>query len=294
MNEERFRTMPVVALTANAVSGMREMFLENGFDDFLSKPIDTAKLDAALKKWIPEGKRRQVPEGGENVPAFVEQSETTLPEIVGVDVAAGLARMGGSQKRYLELLEMFCRDAQAGSALLEKESRLMDHWAERFLAAAGFMADDTPLRSFTTQVHALKSALANIGADALAQTAALLEKAGHDGNMPVIRDKLPPFREEIAELMARIAELSAPLRSPDEKEGADPALREVLGRLHEALEAKDFDAMDAALAQAQSLPSGGETRGVLSEIADGILTSDLRKAEKTINDWLGQGRENWK
>jgi hypothetical protein len=56
------------------------------------------------------------------------------------------------------------------------------------------------------------------------------------------------------------------------------AMREVLERLQEALEAKDFDAMDVALAQAQSLPSGGETRGVLSEIADGILTSDARES----------------
>ncbi|MDR2112038.1 MAG: response regulator, partial [Candidatus Accumulibacter sp.] len=51
MREERGRTMPIVALTANAVSGMKEMFLENGFNDFLSKPIDVPKLDAVLKKW---------------------------------------------------------------------------------------------------------------------------------------------------------------------------------------------------------------------------------------------------
>jgi signal transduction histidine kinase/CheY-like chemotaxis protein/ABC-type amino acid transport substrate-binding protein len=62
MDEERCRTMPVVALTANAVSGMREMFLENGFNDFLSKPIDVLELDAALTRWIPAGKRRATPE----------------------------------------------------------------------------------------------------------------------------------------------------------------------------------------------------------------------------------------
>ncbi|MCL2011060.1 MAG: ATP-binding protein [Synergistaceae bacterium] len=50
--------LPIVALTANAVSGTREMFLENGFDDFLSKPIDTIKLNAVLERWIPEEKRQ--------------------------------------------------------------------------------------------------------------------------------------------------------------------------------------------------------------------------------------------
>ncbi|MDR1686894.1 MAG: response regulator [Desulfovibrio sp.] len=57
------RTVPIVALTANAVSGMREMFLANGFNDFLSKPIDVLELDAVLARWIPAGKRRAaVPE----------------------------------------------------------------------------------------------------------------------------------------------------------------------------------------------------------------------------------------
>ncbi|MDR2604356.1 MAG: response regulator [Desulfovibrio sp.] len=60
-SEERCRTVPVVALTANAVSGMREMFLANGFNDFLAKPIDVRELDAVLARWIPAGKRREVP-----------------------------------------------------------------------------------------------------------------------------------------------------------------------------------------------------------------------------------------
>jgi HPt (histidine-containing phosphotransfer) domain-containing protein len=73
----------------------------------------------------------------------------TLPEIAGVDVASGLARIGGSQSRYLALLEIFCRDAEAGFALLEKEP------------------DGASLPSFTTLVHALKSATAGLRARAL-------------------------------------------------------------------------------------------------------------------------------
>ncbi|MDR2123705.1 MAG: response regulator [Desulfovibrio sp.] len=61
MDEERGRTMPVVALTANAVTGMKEMFLANGFNDFLSKPIDVRRLDAVLTRWIPARKRRPAP-----------------------------------------------------------------------------------------------------------------------------------------------------------------------------------------------------------------------------------------
>jgi signal transduction histidine kinase/DNA-binding NarL/FixJ family response regulator len=120
MSGKRLRTMPIIALTANAVSGMREMFLENGFNDFLSKPIESSKLDAVLKKWIPEDKRRDAPEKGEKSSASAESQKTALPEIAGVDVVGGLARIGGSQRRYLDLLESFNRDAEAGFPLLEK------------------------------------------------------------------------------------------------------------------------------------------------------------------------------
>jgi CheY-like chemotaxis protein len=51
--------MPIVALTANAVLGMREMFLDQGFDDYLSKPINIARLDEIIGKWIPLSKRRR-------------------------------------------------------------------------------------------------------------------------------------------------------------------------------------------------------------------------------------------
>ncbi|MDR1684937.1 MAG: transporter substrate-binding domain-containing protein [Desulfovibrio sp.] len=70
LDEEHCRTMPVIALTANAVSGMREMFLKNGFNDFLSKPIDVDLLDRLLTQWIPAGKRRNVQEADAGAPEY--------------------------------------------------------------------------------------------------------------------------------------------------------------------------------------------------------------------------------
>ncbi|MDR1660330.1 MAG: Hpt domain-containing protein, partial [Desulfovibrio sp.] len=131
---------------------------------------------------------------------------------------------------------MFRRDAQAGFAVLEKTP------------------DASSLRSFTTLVHALKSALANIGAEAPSQTAARLEQAGLEADLSVIHDKLPSFREEVASLTERIEEITTAAQTGDDEKQLKPELLEVLARLREALEAKDFDAMDAALAHLQSLP----------------------------------------
>jgi signal transduction histidine kinase/CheY-like chemotaxis protein len=261
LGEERCRTMPIVALTANAVSGMREMFLENGFNDYLSKPVDVRRLDAVLKEWIPAGKRR-APE--EDKP-LAEAAQTLLPEIAGLDAAAGMARIGGSPRRYLNLLETFCRDAEAGIALLEKEPGL---------------------HAFTTLAHALKSALANIGANELSQSAAALEKAGREADLSAIREKLGLFRGKLVELTARIGEFLASARSGESKERVDPEILTALARLREALAAKDFDAMDAALAQAQSRPAWGKIRDTLAEIADFVLTAEFEKAADAIDALL--------
>jgi signal transduction histidine kinase/CheY-like chemotaxis protein len=283
MSEERCRTMPVIALTANAVTGMKEMFLENGFNDFLSKPIETAKLDSVLKQRLPADKRREAQEDDNQRDAASDApAELALPKIAGVDVAVGIARIGGSQRRYLELLEMFCRDVEAGSALLEKEPPSADHRPEHFMTAADSAPDDVALRPFTILVHALKSALANIGAGALSQRAAVLEKAGREADLAMIREKLPPFREELAALTARLAEVAAAARAADGGRHAGREIGTTLAQLHEALEAKDIDAICAAQMQLQALPLTGKTHDAVSDIADCILTMEFQKAADAV------------
>jgi signal transduction histidine kinase/HPt (histidine-containing phosphotransfer) domain-containing protein/ActR/RegA family two-component response regulator len=266
---------PIIALTANATTGNDKMFREHGFDDFISKPIDLRQLDAVLNMYVKgrhteEAKR---PHGGgpaAQMKKMVVPPKITLPEVTGVDMAAGIARIGGSQGRYLDLLEMFSRDVKADFSLLEK------------------IPDESSLRSFTTRVHAMKSALANIGAEALSQAAALLEKAGREADMPVIRDNVQPFRDELAALVTRIGEIVATARAGDSETGVEPDVGEALAHLREALEAKDVDAMDDALARLQDLPLTAKMREAVSGIADSILTADIQQATDILITLLDQ------
>jgi HPt (histidine-containing phosphotransfer) domain-containing protein len=196
-------------------------------------------------------------------------AEKSLPEIQGVNIAAGVARVDGSLSRYRELLHMFLREAKTHFALL------------------GATPDMAELQSFTTFVHVLKSGLANIGASALSGAAAVLEQAGHNGNLPVIRDNLVSFREELAALMSRIDEATAEPRSGAGETGREAVvaaiLQEALAELKAALEARDVDGMDIALTKLNNLPLGFEPRTTVADIAKHVLFGDFKKAAEAVN-----------
>jgi CheY-like chemotaxis protein/HPt (histidine-containing phosphotransfer) domain-containing protein len=270
----RFAELPIAALTANAVSGMNENFLAGGFNDFLSKPIETDDLDALLQRWIPAAKQQTVSADGKTIPEDALSPETPWPRIEGLDTAAGMARVGGSPDRYRELLQIFLRDAQARLTWLEA------------------IPDQASLQPFTTCVHALKSGLANIGADALSGRAARLEQAGRNGDMAVIRDHLASFRDNLAALTARIGEATAEAQPgvPEAgRENESAALpREALAELKAALEARDTDGMDAILAKLQNLPLGPETRAAVTGLAQHILFGDFKKTAEAVNSLLAE------
>jgi signal transduction histidine kinase/CheY-like chemotaxis protein len=293
--------IPIVALTANAVAGMREMYLENGFDDFLSKPIDPAALDACLSRWIPVVKRRPAPpaEGSPEPAARApagrpadpwqwaalaatgraggpppQDPPARGPVIEGVDTRQGVLRAGGVE-RYLRLLAAFLRDAEGAAPLLDR-------------ALDGITGGDAAgLRRFTTEAHALKSALANIGAAGLSAAAARLEAAGHGGDLALIRAELPDFREGLARLSDRIrgAVSLAPGRAPG-RPGTPPAAGEgaavPLADLREALRELDIPRAYAALVLLQAEAAGTPQEEPVEAIANDILTADYDKALEAL------------
>jgi len=174
------KQIPIIALTANAVVGMREMFFENGFNDFLSKPIDVSKLDEILDRWITIDKE-QITKQITN-----KEEQNQIPAIPGVDVQKGIALLRGSLKAYKNILSMFCKDV-----------------AER-LSQLQIMPEADTLPAFIIQVHSLKSVSASIGAQEVSSNAAGLEAAGKAADMDFIREHLPDFTVQLAELEKNI------------------------------------------------------------------------------------------
>jgi signal transduction histidine kinase/CheY-like chemotaxis protein/HPt (histidine-containing phosphotransfer) domain-containing protein len=262
----RYEKIPLIAFTANAMTGMKEMFLAKGFDDYLSKPIETGKLNELMEKWIPSVSRISVSPGG---PGEARQDAHAL-NIEGLDVESGLRRTGGSMKNYREVLRIYCRDAESSLPALENitEDKLAD---------------------FTIRAHALKSASANVGAAALSAEAAFLEEAGKKRDLRVIRENLAGFRERLAELAYRICGTLRSGSDSDRRRGEAaeraPAEYDLL-RLSEALLARDIGAVDLALDEFSVMPLNGRTRDALSLVADYALTGDFEEASAVLDKLL--------
>jgi len=275
------KQVPIIALTANAVVGMREMFIENSFNDFISKPIDVSKLDEILNYWIPEDKRvenslqslRQV-QGPNGIALHepVEDSErgenSALYSIPGVDAAKGITMTGGTLTSYKQVLSVFCKDARERLPLMQKTPEA-----------------DT-LLSFVTNVHAIKSASASLGAKDISEIAAELEDAGKATDMAFIREHLPVFTQQLTELIINID--NALEQKETENPSAPPPRADnssLFKELASALKSQNAADIDRILDELQKTHDP-KIKTTLEKISDDILMTEFDSALKTIEELL--------
>jgi HPt (histidine-containing phosphotransfer) domain-containing protein len=260
---EYAQAVPIIMMTANVVAGRREMFLRNGADDVLAKPVDRALLDAILKTWMPESKQVRKPPDGRP-----EEAEKIAIEIPGLNVRAWFANLGGGLAFYLDVLASFCRHAE------EKTPEI------RAAAAAG------NIKLYTVLVHGLKGAARGINADAFAALAAQMEKAGENTDLSAINGQTESF---LAELRALTGHIRAALERHEERgriaEQAD--LR--IGELKNALLDMNIAVVNDLLAQYVEMSLEDSIRNIISEIDQHVLLCEYDEAIRKIE--LLQSRE---
>ena len=211
---------PVISLTANAISGARKQYIDAGFQDYLTKPIDSEKLEEMLIEYLPPAKVQSAAEND----AEENPAEKTLPEwlkeVDSINVADGVQHCG-SVEAYLDALTVFAQSVISGANEIANFYKVSD-W-----------------KNYTTKVHALKSSARVIGANELSERARRLEDAGNCGYI----DEIKKDTDSLLELYISMAEKLSPLLQVEDDTDKPLIDAENLAEAYEALQgaAAEFD-----------------------------------------------------
>ncbi len=233
-------TNPIIALTANAVVGQADTFLQNGFDDFISKPIDIRQLNSVLNKLV----RDKQP-----------------PEVIE---AARQQKYSAETNGYstTQLQESFIRDALKIIAVLEELCKKPNP-----------LESKEDLQRFTIGVHGIKSSLGNIGELKLSESARKLEQAGRDRNIDMIMASTPSFMNKLETLLKK-------LKPKQEEDSADEDIGGLQNKLQAIQNmCDDYDRKGALALLAGIKNCSKKTRSVLDQINEHILHSEFDEAK---------------
>jgi len=246
-------TKPIVALTANALAGQAEIFLKNGFDDYISKPIDIRQLNSVLNKLI----RDKQPE---DVLKEARKQKTHL-------------YAGGKHNIAVEpqLAEYFIRDARKAIRIL---NMIYENNCRR----------ETDVSAFIINVHSMKSALANVGENKLSDEASQLEQIGRDNNIELILSSLPEFLEKLNKVIEKFdTDEEAAAAGSTSLETIDLAVfKEKLNAIQEACASYDKKAAKTALLELKHM-NYRAVKEQLSLIDEHLLHSEFDEAASVAN-----------
>ncbi|MDR2209755.1 MAG: cache domain-containing protein [Azoarcus sp.] len=183
------RTIPIIALTANAIVGTEELFYKHDFQAFITKPIDIMRLDSVIQQWVKnesgvESSDKQII--SDMIAINSSQAEEKFEiEISGIDAENGLFNCGGDHNIYVSVLRSYVVSV---SEILNK---IHDVTQET-------------LPNYIIVVHAIKGSSATIGAEAIRETAANLEEMARKGDLSGVLAKNDTFLQETECLLAAI------------------------------------------------------------------------------------------
>ncbi|WP_010258631.1 ATP-binding protein [Treponema primitia] len=234
---EYAKTVPIIALTANAIVGNEDMFLQNGFQAFLSKPIDIMRMDVIISHWVRdkelEKKLQETYPGGSDRRSDNDKGINFDRSINGLDFKDGLKRFGDDKETYLDVLKSYTRNTPP----------LLDQLRN---------CSSKNLKNYAIVVHGIKSSSRSIGAEPVGAEAEALELAAKAGDFDLVDAKNDGFIETVQILIGNLSSLLQNIADKNPRPKKPEPDADVLTALLEACKRFDIDEVDRALKELET------------------------------------------
>lgn len=293
------RNVPLIALTANAIVGNDKVFLEKGFQAFLSKPIDAQKLDASIRRWVRDnayerqvaaqnaargetlgyeglnmrkgGDRRGGVERRSGLDRRAMRASSLAPRLFvdGLDFRKGLERFGDDQESFFEVLRSYVLNTPP---LLEK------------LEAA----KESSLPDYAVTVHGIKGSSYSIAAEPVGKFAEALEHAAKAGDSGFVRERHGEFLTLTRQLISQLSESLAKTGGEPQKTQKKHPDSEVLERLRAACAAYDMDGTNVAMTELERFDYEADA-DLVSWLRQQVDLMEFRKIEEKIKGQTQRG-----
>lgn len=259
-----YEHVPIIALTANAVDGTKEMFLSEGMNDFVPKPIELQLIVKKVKKWLPKEKILK------NL-VTVQQEEEKKEEIILADLDTNMAiNLLGNENLFWKILKEYYKNIPVK--------------AERIKS----MQEKEDWRGYTIEVHALKSASKQIGAMELSAIAAELEMAGNSMDVEYINKNTQIMLDKYVAYIPLLQPYCEETAVESEKEEYDVnQMIDCFKELHEATENLDMDGMEAVVDKLDLFLYPENIQSCINELKQAVENVDGDACDEIVNKIMG-------
>lgn len=251
-SDDRYKELPIIAMTAHAMRGDREKSLEAGMNEHLTKPISPEELQRVLQRFSGNSDIDFLPAYGPEI-----EIQGRLPEVPGINSDQGLLNIGGNLKSYLRLLRGFRKDYEGFEDAIEEMSRY-----SRFADAA-------------VRLHSLKGVAGNIGASGLYELCRILESDLREGDIETFKSDFRLFSAElqmIIEGLRKIDNLNDKLRT-DREFNREKSVS-LMNKMHNMLREGDAESYDV-FEEFRSYFDPGGVEELMEELTEHIDNYDF-------------------
>jgi signal transduction histidine kinase len=246
---EYAKTVPIIALTANALSGNEEMFLSKGFQAFIPKPLEVSRLDAVVNQWIRDEEQEKLHkdkqitvEGHTFIDSRTGKDRRSglkdrrrgidrrvfYDKIKDIDLAKGLERFGGDADVFLQVIKSFTTNTKLTLDIMKE-------------------VDEGNLAEYAIHVHGVKSSCRGICAEVMGSRAEALEKAAKAGDLANVTANNPSFIEDVLKMIANIEEVLSSKTEKIEKPKKEKPYMEALEKLKNACDNYQIEEIDKVI-----------------------------------------------